>query len=55
MIWNQNNSGHPLTCSTRGETSPLTFDCNLVLSSVGVSEDLHMNGHLSHSIVHPRA
>lgn len=26
-----------------------------MLSSVGMSEDLHMNGHLSHSILHPRA
>lgn len=32
-----------------------TFHCNLVLSSVGVSEDLHVDGHLSDGIVHPRA
>lgn len=32
-----------------------TFHCDLVLSGVGVSENLHMDGHLSHGIVHPRA
>lgn len=32
-----------------------TFYCDLVLSSVGVSENLYMDGHLSHGIVHPRA
>lgn len=32
-----------------------TFDGDLVLSSVGVSEDLDMNGHLAHGVVHPGA
>lgn len=34
---------------------PLTFYCDLVFACVGMSEDLHMNRHLSHSIIHPRA
>ena len=32
-----------------------TFHSDLVLSSVGVSENLHMDGHLSHGVVHPGA
>lgn len=33
----------------------LTFHCDFVLSGVRVSENLHMDGHFSYSIVHPRA
>lgn len=32
-----------------------TFHRDLVLSGVGMSENLHMDGHLSHSVVHPGA
>lgn len=51
---------HEITCWSDASvvTFPevsFTFHRDLVLSSVGVSEDLHVNGHLSHGVVHPRA
>lgn len=39
----------------KNPVSLFTFDGDLVLSSVGVSEDLDMNGHLAHGVVHPGA
>lgn len=41
--------------ATKPPEVSFTFHCNFVLSSVGVSEDLHVDGHLSDGIVHPRA
>lgn len=41
------------TGENKKENLSITFHCDLVLPGVWVSENLHMDGHLSHGIVHP--